>query len=70
MIKSDQHVLRFDKANKIWTLENVKSGEIIKRFVTKETATKAGVLKKAIGGRGSVIIRRNNGVFEEERFFS
>lgn len=69
-IKSKQYTLKFDKEAGIWLLEHNKTEKIVKRFPTKEAATKRGVLKKTIGGEGSVIIRRNNGSYEEERFFT
>lgn len=69
-LKANQYTLRFDRVSGAWLLQHVKSEKIIKRFRMKDAATKAGVLKRAIGGEGSVIIRGKSGVFEEERFFS
>lgn len=69
-MKSKQYTLKFDQPTGVWLLQHNKTERIIKRFPTKDAATKRGVLKKSIGGEGSVIIRRNNGSYEEERFFS
>lgn len=69
-LKANQYTLKFDKPAGDWVLEHIKTEKVVKRFKTKEAATKTGTLKKAIKGKGSVIIRRANGVFEEERYFN
>ena len=55
---------------KQWELENDKTDRVVKRFETKEDATKGGVLKKVLGpDGGSVKIKKLNGHIEEERTF-
>ena len=57
--------------NKIggWDLKQDKTEKIVKHFETKEDATAGGVLKKAIGGEGSVKIEKMGGGYEEERTY-
>jgi hypothetical protein len=53
-----------------WELKNEQTDRLIKVFPTKEAATRKGVLEIAIGKQGgSVLIRKKDGVFEEERRF-
>ena len=56
-----------DKKRDHWKLE--RAGEVLKRFDRKEDATTGGVLKKAIGGEGSVRIHKEDGKVQEERTF-
>lgn len=56
-----------DKRADNWKLEG--NGKTIKTFDRKEDATKGGVLKKAIGGEGSVRIHKVNNRIQEERTF-
>jgi hypothetical protein len=42
---------------------------VVKTFKEKAKATKGGVLSRAIGGRGSVRIKKRNGRIQEERTF-
>ena len=41
----------------------------MKKFATKAAATKGGVLEKAVGGMGSVRIRKRDGKIQEERTY-
>jgi len=52
-----------------WDLKQDKTEKVIKHFETKEDATAGGVLKKAIGGEGSVKIEKEKGGYQEERTF-
>jgi ribosomal protein L22 len=52
-----------------WDLSNDKTNKVVKTFQTKEVATAGGVLKEAIGGEGSVKIKKENGKYQEERTF-
>jgi len=62
--------LRFDSSREKWVLRNDVNEKIVKIFDTKEEATRAGALRKALGGQGgTVMVRKLNGVLEEERAF-
>lgn len=53
-----------------WVLKREITGQVVRRFETKDDATAGGVLGKAIGANGgSVRIQKENGVFQEERTF-
>lgn len=52
-----------------WDLRKDSTHELVKSFKTKEDATGGGVLRRAIGGEGSVKIQKENGRFQEERTF-
>ncbi|MBC8013507.1 MAG: DUF2188 domain-containing protein [Methyloceanibacter sp.] len=54
---------------KKWELKREGTGDVIKRFSTKAAATKGGVLEKAVGGMGSVRIKKRNGKIQEERTY-
>lgn len=69
MTKLPKFTLTYNEKKETWDLENDKTNKVIKKFDTKEEATAGGVLKKAIGGEGSVKIQKMNGKFEEERTF-
>ena len=60
--------LSFSKTKKKWQLKN-SSGTVIQSWSKKSVATKKGVLKKAIGGEGTVRIHLKNGKIQEERTF-
>jgi hypothetical protein len=62
--------LRYDSAKDKWILKNDISEKTVKIFDTKEDATRAGALRKALGPQGgTVLVRKLNGVLEEERTF-
>lgn len=62
--------LSFDQQKQYWALRNDNTGRTVRRFETKDDATKGGVLKDAIGNQGgSVRIHKVNGRFDEERTF-
>ena len=62
--------LRFDPVKEKWILKNDVNEKVVKIFATKEDATRAGALQKALGRQGgTVMVRKLNGVLEEERAF-
>jgi len=42
---------------------------VVKAFASKAAALKGGVLEKAVGGRGSVRIRKRDGKIQSERTY-
>ena len=65
-----KYTLRFDNSKEKWILKHDVSEKVLKVFSTKEDATRAGVLRKALGREGgTVTVRTRTGVFEEERTF-
>jgi hypothetical protein len=65
-----KYSLRYDAAKDKWILRNDINDKVVKIFKTKEDATRAGALKKALGPQGgTVLVRKLNGVLEEERTF-
>ena len=65
-----KYTLRFDTSREKWILKNDASEKVLKVFDTKENASRAGVLRKALGREGgTVTLRTRTGVFEEERTF-
>ena len=51
-----------------WDLTDEHTGRLIKSFMTKEAATRKGVLKTGLGEEiGSVVIRQKVRVYKEER---
>src|SRR5262249_14943395 len=65
-----RYSLRFDVAKEKWILRNEASEKVVKVFATKEAATRAGALRKVLGAQGgTVLVRKLNGVLEEERNF-
>jgi hypothetical protein len=69
MAKLSRFSLVHNDKSKKWELKHEGSGQVVKRFATKAAAIKAGVLERAIGGRGSVRIRKRNGKIQEERTY-
>lgn len=62
--------LVFDRQKEDWALRNDMTGRTVRRFETKEDATKGGVLEGAVGPHGgSVRIHKLNGQFDEERTY-
>lgn len=65
-----KYTLRFDAAKEKWILKHDDTEKVLKVFATKEDATRAGVLSKALGREGgTVTVRTRTGVFDEERTF-
>ena len=65
-----KYTVRFDSPRKKWILKHDISEKVLRVFDTKEEATRAGALRKAIGRLGgSVTIRSLTGAYEEERTF-
>ena len=52
-----------------WDLKKDKTNSTIKHFETKEDAIAGGVLKNAIGGQGSVKIKKMDNSYQEERTY-
>lgn len=62
--------LEHNEKTQRWELERDKTGEVVRTFKTKEDATKAGVLERAVGPEGgSVKIQKQDGKFQEERTY-
>ena len=60
--------LNYNVDTDTWDLRDDRSNRVIKTFLTKEAATRRGVLEKFVGPEGgSVIIRKKGGVYEEQR---
>jgi hypothetical protein len=65
-----KYTLRFDETKARWVLLQDGTGRIVRVFETKERATRAGVLRKALGRDGGIVtVRTIAGVFDEERVF-
>ncbi len=65
-----KYTLRFDASREKWILKHDVSEKVLKVFDNKEDATRAGVLRKALGREGgTVTLRTRTGVFDEERNF-
>jgi hypothetical protein len=69
MAKLPRYSLAQNAKSKKWELKSERSGKMVKSFTTKAKATKGGVLEKAVGGRGSVRIKKRNGRIQEERTY-
>ena len=63
--------LRFDSNKEKWVLKNDTTEKIVRIYESKEEATRAGALRKGRGRLGgTVMVRKLNGVLEEERTFA
>lgn len=70
MSKLPKYTLTHDERKDDWALKQDGSGRTVRRFETKEEATKGGILRKAVGkAGGSVKIQKESGVFQEERTY-
>ena len=69
MAKLPRFSLAHNEMTKKWELKKEGSSEVMKRFATKAAALKGGVLEKAVGGRGSVRVRKRDGKIQEERTY-
>ena len=69
MAKLPRYSLAHDEQKKRWVLKHEGTGQAVKSFPTKAKATKGGVLEKAVGGIGSVRIRKRYGKIQEERTY-
>jgi hypothetical protein len=69
MAKLPRYSLVHNDKSKRWELKHEGSGSVVKTFASKAKATKGGVLAKAVGGKGSVRIRKRNGKIQEERTY-
>lgn len=65
-----KYTLSYNKNKKKWILQNDKTDKTLRKFDTKEEATKGGVLKKVLGKNGgSVKIKKTDGKYQEERTY-
>jgi uncharacterized protein DUF2188 len=69
MAKLPRFSLTKNKKSGRWELQPENSNRVIKSWATKEQATAAGVLKRAVNGRGSVRIHGENGRIQDERTY-
>jgi uncharacterized protein DUF2188 len=69
MAKLPRFSLSHNEKTKKWELKKEGSIEVVKTFSNKAAALKRGVLEKAVGGRGSVRIRKRDGKIQEERTY-
>jgi len=70
MVKLPKFTLDYNEKKDSWDLTNDKTDRLIKRFDTKERATKGGVLERTVGeDGGSIKIQKMDGKFQEERTF-
>lgn len=70
MAKLPKYTLAFDPKKENWKLAHDRSHEVVRRFDSKEDATKGGVLRRAVGtDGGSVRIEKKKGGYQEERTF-
>lgn len=62
--------LRFDGSREKWILKSETGGKTVRIFATKEDATRAGALRKALGRQGGIVtVLTRGGVYEEQRTF-
>ena len=69
MAKLPKYSLGYNAKSKKWELRSEPSGKMVKSFSRKAGATKGGVLGRAVGGKGTVKIKKRNGRVQEERTF-
>jgi Uncharacterized protein conserved in bacteria (DUF2188) len=69
MAKLPRYSLSHDDKKKRWVLKGEPGGQAVKTFATKAKAIKGGVLERAVGGKGSVRIKKRNGKIQEERTY-
>lgn len=70
MTKLPKYTLEKNEKRDTWDLRKDKTDQVVKRFETKDDATKGGVLEKALGAAGgSVKIQKEKGRFQEERTY-
>lgn len=68
--KLPKYTLDYDKKQDDWRLTNDATNKVVKRFDTKDEATKGGVLETAVGtGGGSVKIKTMDNQYQEERTY-
>jgi Uncharacterized protein conserved in bacteria (DUF2188) len=70
MAKLPKFTLKHNDKRDKWDLTKDKSDEVVRSFTKKESATKGGVLKRAVGSSGgSVKIQKEDGKYQEERTY-
>ena len=68
MSKLPKFNLSYDKSQDEWQLRN-GAKQVVQSFDTKAEALQGGVLKKLVGGSGSVQIRKQDGTIQQERTY-
>jgi Uncharacterized protein conserved in bacteria (DUF2188) len=64
------YTLSYDEKKQDWALRQDITGRTVRRFETKNEATRGEVLENAVGAAGgSVKIQKENGVYQEERTY-
>ncbi|MGD9866771.1 MAG: DUF2188 domain-containing protein [Hyphomicrobiales bacterium] len=63
-----KYMLGYSKTSGKWELTD-SSGSVVKRFAAKADALKGGVLSRAVKGKGSVRIRKQDGRIQSERTY-
>ena len=70
MANLPRYTLDHDERKQDWALKNDANDKTVRRFETKQEATKGGVLQKAVGPLGgSVRIHKEHGGIQEERTY-
>ena len=69
MAKLPRFSLAHNDKSKKWELKKKGTSDVVKAFASKAAALKGGVLEKAVGGRGSVRIRKRDGKIQSERTY-
>lgn len=70
MTNLKKYTLSKDDKKDDWKLSSDETGKTVRRFDTKDEATKGGVLHDAVGkAGGSVKIQKEDGRYQEERTF-
>lgn len=69
MTKLPKFTLSHNETKDRWDLTSDSTDRVVKTFNVKAGATKANALKSAVGGVGSVKIKKVNGRFQEERTY-
>jgi hypothetical protein len=70
MPKLPKFTLERNEETRRWELQRDMTGDVVRTFKTKESATREGVLERAVGpDGGSVKIQKQDGEFQEERTY-
>jgi len=69
MAKLPKFTLSKNRTSDRWELVNSADKSTVESYARKTDALKGGAISKAIGGRGSVRIKKQDGKIQEERTF-
>jgi hypothetical protein len=69
MARLTKYSLAYSDKSKKWELRDESTKRTVKSFSNKAAALKGGALAKAVGGMGSVKIKKRNGKIQEERTY-